>query len=422
MSDPAGRPDDRRDEILAGDDRSPRRWPTLVLGIVVVVGLTVALLTDRRHGSRQDTTTPPSATQDTFVPAPGATAQAALPPPPPGTACSPCDSVVAGAVSPGPAGLRIALTGRTIRVLDAATGHVGPGPEVPLRGDDTITDLRRVGSGWIVLVTRQDWSPTGRAYLVRAGRARLLGTADALAGSGLTVWLWTDAAAAVPGSAIEFDAAGRVLHRLTLEGAQQLVGATADRAIISTNGDAGEAADGPAVERLVLRDPAGRVDDQVFPNVYCPIATGDSQVAWSSLSGKISVYDEHTGATRSYSAPRNYGELCYGSFSPDGRRLVVGSHGGIGGVTARADFLGRLFAVDLRSGNVEVVPGIAAAPKQSVALTWSAGGDLVAAVPQATSGRLAVWDPVSRRTTLPPVRPSTALDVASWSAVAVESG
>lgn len=376
-----------------GPDGPHRRVPTwLGRTVLIVVGVAVAVPA-LRSGVDGSTDGQPG-------PTPTSTVEPA--PPPTRLLHPPARYRLDGTPGAGPAGLRVAIGGRSVGVLDTATGRLTSLPGIRVVPDANAS-LTRTATGLGVSV----YSPTRggvtvflpdsggpaqlgeSAYLVPARDGTVLrvqcSPADAqscrlasVTPRGVVRWQRELA----PGSAVVRDTPSgllTVLDRRDVNGLRVLqledarTGSVRRRFGLFSQVLA-------ATERAVAALPPG-CDDT------CTLL----------------VRDFDGGPLQRYEIP--FGRIYHAEFSPDGTRLALG-YGGMleQDPSVLSDRDGFAVVLDLDSRDVQRVPGLTTGPKTAPLPAWTPDGLLVLATGNDGVGRIALWRPGARQVTVLPRR------------------
>ncbi|MEN3358651.1 MAG: hypothetical protein V7637_2633 [Mycobacteriales bacterium] len=346
--------------------RGPGRRGRQVLGVVAVLGLLGYAVTHR-------VSAPPAAGTR------------------PGPDLSAPAGVLTGRPGFGPAGLRVLLTGASLRIVDLHTGGQQPVSGLPDGVDGA--HAAPVQGGLIVYA---GGAGSVDSYLVRPGLPTRLVVRNGVAlpswdGRGLVV-------VALPLGSEQYAVTGQ-----TLAGRRQWHWLASNHALVIRDTRYGllvqdtDPPPDPQRLRLVRRE-TGQVLRQLRATT---VAVGDESVAHlrpgCARRCVLAVTGLATGAATPYPLP-DEPATGHGSLSPGGRWLAMTVPAGPApGVPP--DRPSSVAVLDLRTGTVTAVPGLALPPGQTPMLDWSADGrSLIVAVPGADTVRLGIWRPGTPRT------------------------
>ena len=400
--------DDRVSDVLAqGPDRPPRGpWPRYLAGVALVAAVAlVAVRADRPD----DSATPPPST-------PSASATAAAPEPAPADGQQPWPTAVAAcggttelpllSTAPlrRPTGLTVLVGGAGLRAVDLDTGRVRPYAGVGQDGlvlqlaaaagrvhalRTTCTAIQELGTG---AVLRVDVAGRSASTVLPSGTDTLLTAPDAT---------WALRYAGNP--------TGRQLVLRPLDGGDKV---RLPMGFDVAHGHPAGVPRQPAASRGtragrrlragggVAQRPARR--SARWAPVVLMAATERFRVtagAGCGLTGRcvLTRVDTAGGSLRRYPLPAGRAPTSPAVLSPDGRRLVVqvsrpepDLRFGVGHPGGPSD----LAVLDLRSGELTVVPGVELAPKTQAGLAFDSRSRwLVIAVDEGPRVRLLVWRP-----------------------------
>jgi hypothetical protein len=374
-----------RDEIAGGGSGSPR--PRTAAAVVIVAALLVGYVVTHRH----------PASRPAAAPSPGATPTAAPVPRAAPRLSAEGGPDLLGRVGAGPAGVRLLVGGTDPRIVDAHTLSVTPVPGLRLP-PGLPAQVLQYGSDTVALAPL--YGPDGGIYLVRPGaRPLLLGGYGVYVPSrdrGLVVATYRRGATTVTGLGLD----RRVRWQWTQPGNVDPLRDTPAGLVAAryANPLAGDAV------LLLLDRRTGAVRRRLGTARY-PLATDDRSVAWvpdrCAPACPVVRTDLVTGAARRYRMPARR-QPAVGAFSPDGRRLALTFAGVPAGPGAAAGGRGFAGVLDLRTGALATVPGLATPTADHADVTWSADGRwLVIGVKWPEEELIALWRPGSEVTILP---------------------
>jgi hypothetical protein len=309
------------------------------------------------------------------------------PDPPPAVATPSGLPRVIGDRQPGPAGLKLLVSGQYPQIIDTSTGHASPVPGVRLSaGERAAVQIVPAGTVVTEIAPGTSRSRTTLVPLTAGRRPILLGysvvVVPARQGSDLYVASRDSGRTKVTITAPT--GAGRASW--TVGGTLTPLRDTAAGLVVQQIGDRG-------VADLRVLDPRSGATRRVLSVGGILVSVGPSLVAYVPADCRgdcpLSVTGLADGRSRSYPLPPDTGNPGTGAFAPDGHRLALGVPG------QYRD--GRLVVVpgfaevlDLGTGEVVRVPGLDTAAERAPDLSWS-DGTLVLGVWSGTGGQVASW-------------------------------
>jgi hypothetical protein len=300
-----------------------------------------------------------------------------------------------------PAGVLLAFGGSAPTVLGDGSGPVTRLDRLPLADGELVTEVLPTPSGLVALVQRATWAdgtPSSRIYaLGRTGGWRLLAEADGvvLGHRGDRVFAssysWVEG---TKGSLLEVSLTGKVLARHATPFDFGVSADTPDGLLVWVGTGA---ADAPRLlevvdaRTLAIRTRVAQVGDLLGATAERAVWTTNG----CTEHCRLTVANLTTGARTTIPVEPGF-DPGQAAVSPDGRHLAVGYWGRhpeqSGGAAA-----GFVDVVDLTSGRTTRVPGVATATKHTPDLAWTPDGAALALAvdfPAAGSRRAGVW-PVS---------------------------
>jgi hypothetical protein len=317
---------------------------------------------------------------------------------PPGPAGAVEGGTLAGQRGLGPAGLRVLLSGNSLRAVDLHTGLLQAVGGLPAGVSTEGASAAAVRGG---LIVRTSGRGSVDSYLLRPGQPARLVIRNGVAlpswdGSGLIVM-------ALPVGTEQYSVTGQ-----TLDGRRLWQWVTSNHTLVLQDTRYG----------LLLRDTDPPLDPQRLRLVRretglplreirgTPVAVGGDAVAQlrpgCGRACTLALTRLPTASTVAYRLPAEPA-TGHGSFAPGSRWLAMPLPPGPAPGTL-PDQASTLAVLDLATGTTTTVPGLAFPPGQPPLLSWSADGQyLVVAVYTADTLRLAIWRPDT------PARPLTVL-------------
>jgi hypothetical protein len=341
----------------------PRRWSVLVLGLVAVV-LFGYVATHRDPVSRPG---PPAAAPSGAAPA--------LP-------------RLTGSKVPGPAELRLLVSGRYPQIVDTSVGRESPVPGLRLAPGERAA-MQAVPAGLVAAITGPGTSRIRTLLLTVTGEPPIPLGVDVTV---VPAWTGTDLYVATRNSgstSVAVTAAdGRVRRKWTAGGTLTPLQDTAAGLVAEQVGDLQSA-------QLRLLDPATGAERRRLATGRIQVAVGPDSVAHVSASCvrdcPVTLTRLADGVSRDYPMPAGTALPARGAFSPDGRWLALGVPGQYRN--------GRLVVVpgfaevlDLDAGTVTRVPGVETGAERSADLSWF-GPVLVLGVWSQQRGQVGAWTP-----------------------------
>lgn len=293
-----------------------------------------------------------------------------------------------GTPAPGPAGLKVLVSGRYPQIIDTSIAHGAPVPGLRLDAGER-ADLQPVPAGMLAAIssprataTRVVMLPTAGGTPVRLGQD--VRVVPARAGTDLFVATSFASSTRVALTA----ASGLVRRSWTAAGRLVPVRDTAAGLVAVEVGDLG-------LTELRLLDPRTGATTRRIAVGSIAVAAGPTSIAYVSNTCPqrcpVRVTQLATGASRDYPMPADSGNPASGAFSPDGRWLALAVPGQYRN--------GRLVVVpgfaevlDLATGTVTAVPGVRTAAERSADLSWF-GPTLVLGVWSESRGQVGAWTP-----------------------------
>jgi hypothetical protein len=288
----------------------------------------------------------------------------------------------------GPPGLRVLVSGRYPQIIDTSIAHETPVPGLQLKEGERAA-LQAVPAGTVAAITSPRTSQV-RTVLLRATGGPLVplgndvNVVPAERGSDLLV------ATGQPGSTRVAVTApsGQVRRSWTAGGRLVPLRDTTAGLVVLQVADL-------QVTELRLLDPRTGATRRRIAVGAIVVTVGPASIAYVSNSCPrqcpVTVTQLADGRSRDYLMPADTGNPARGAFSPDGRWLALGVPGQYRN--------GRLVVVpgfaevlDLRSGAVVTVPGVATAAERSADLSWF-GPTLVLGVWSDERGQVGAWTP-----------------------------
>lgn len=375
-------PDDEREPYAP--DRRPPRWLT-VLGVAAALG--AAATVAARTGPPGGPTPRPAVT-----PSPAYTIPLSVEPEP--------EPSLEGTPGPAPSGLRVVVDGARVVLVSGTSAEVTVLPGIRLSAGQT-AQVQRVPGGLLAVVGNSESALRDVWLLPAGGVARRLGRSGEVlpaVGGGYLAVTYDSPGSSLSGWAPDGTVRWQRRHprgatwvvRDTPYGMLQLYDPRPD-----TGGDGA----------LSLVDPRTGAVRRVLGTASTLVASDDRAVAWTAggclESCPLLVTDLRTGSTRQYPAPRTT-PWAYGSFSPDRRSLllgVLGEHAPDGPGDP-----GFAAVLDLASGRVLRVPGVATPAKRGPDAAWVDDATVVVGVDFSDHERFALWRLGDARLTLLPAR------------------
>lgn len=392
------------DLLEHGGDRPPRRWPVLVVAVLVVlalVGYGVVRLA-RREPSTPDAVTSPS------VPLSSST--------PPGREGWPATTGACGsqawrpltAADPfvGRTGLRLLVGGAELAEVDVDSGRVLVRARVPHPAREQVGSLVRSGNEAYALVAPCSGAGPGRLVAVTAQgevrRIRLSGPVDALIGGPAGVFgVDYPPVDATAGQATPVRLRPATGGTVVVDGSLLPIGVTSAGIVALANGEQTEG----EPPQLVLLDPTtGRVTRTVAAGY--PLGVDGDSVLWHGKACQfletgpaarcvLHVTDVAGGRDRAYRLPAGRMPMSDAVPSADGRFVALQISDSRADTRYAVDHPGPPAAVavlDLRSGRLQVLPGLELPPKTGAGLAFSPDDRwLAVTISEGDHGHLLLW-------------------------------
>lgn len=379
-----------------GQRRRPPTWLLLLVAAAVLVGLQ----------SWRNRALEPQAGPS---PSPSAAATAE-PSESRGPSGSPARFRLDGRPGAGPAGFRLEVGGTAPVIVDAHTGHVTPLPRLRRLVTGEFAELRRLPAATVIVVRNGALEPVATYVLPDAGGRVSVPPSDGVVGAvdgGL--FAFDSGVDRPPGRLVSLTAAGGLRWQRPFS-VPTVVQADTPYGLLIQELPAPPSTGGP----LQLVDPrTGALRRELGRPAYVVTSTPNA-VAWFSSYCvdvcQLTVTNVGTGRNTRYAMPD--GRIpTYAAFSQD-QRLLALSFPGLEDAAPGLKRDGFVLVLDLRSGQLETVPGLSTEARSAATPAWSPTEGLLAlevrSPPDGDHDRVVLWRPGEARLTELPLLPSGA--------------